>query len=545
MDCVIYMRWSSAEQSKGSTLERQREVCQRHAQDNDWNVVDELVDDGISAFKGAHAATGALGRFVKDVEEGLYPDGIVLLCEKLDRLSRQEPSQVFLWMLNLTEAGVTVATVDGGRRYSQGNFDMASIIEVIVKAQLSHEESQKKSDRLGAAWAAKRRRLNDGERFVMTRRIPAWLEVTGTPPRFVVQPDRAEIVTRIFRETVSGFGKQHIARNLNRDGVPTFGRAAGWHASYVQKILRNPAVIGELHPARKARGSPRQMTGDVVTDYYPPVVDYSLYQHAMRAMRDRPRKFTGRGRKLVNLFSGLARCAACGSKMTFRAKGRKQRADGSWVNEDYLVCDGYQRGRGCKNGAHYNYAIWEEGILDPIIFEALRDDHDASHAEIRQLEMEIARLDRVHDIAKRKADTAWSMAIESDRQDARSAWTRLAAEADTAQAEVDAARERFLELAHEPTLEEQWDRIHKLRRSLDDQDEDVRFEARSKVKAAVHALVSDLEFHGPDQKGISMIVAEERKVNVHYNEINKGTEWDMTRIDCEPFSSAADRSGRA
>lgn len=69
-------------------------------------------------------------------------------------------------------------------------------------------------------------------------------------------------------------------------------------------------------------------------------------------------------RPLVNLFSGLAVCQGCGSRMTFRGKGVRQRADGSAVSEDYLVCDSYQRGRGCGNGHHFNYAVWEEGILD-------------------------------------------------------------------------------------------------------------------------------------------------------------------------------------
>ena len=104
------------------------------------------------------------------------------------------------------------ATVDGSRRYSKGNFDMASIIEVVVKAQLSHEESDKKSQRLAAAWAAKRRRLNAGEKFVMTRRAPAWLEVVGTPPVFIPIPARAEIVRRIFEDTVAGLASRGRSR---------------------------------------------------------------------------------------------------------------------------------------------------------------------------------------------------------------------------------------------------------------------------------------------------------------------------------------------
>ena len=536
MDCIIYIRWSSTEQGKGSSLERQREDCRRHAAENGWKVIDELVDDGISAFKGEHASTGSLGRFVKDVEAGFHPDGVILLCEKLDRLSRQEPGRVFMWMMNLTEAGVVVATVDGARRYSKGNFDMASIIEVVVKAQLSHEESEKKSQRLGAAWAAKRRRLNAGEKFVMTRRAPAWLEVVGSPPDFIPISDRATIVRRIFEETVAGFGKNHIAKNLNLEGIRPFGRADAWHASYVQKILRNPAVIGELHLARKARGSKRQATGEVIADYYPSVIDADLYRRAAAAMEERTRKFTGRGRRLVNLFSGLARCGTCGSKMTFRGKGRKQRADGTWVNEDYLVCDGYQRGKGCSNGVHFNYGIWEEGILDPIILEALREDRSASQTEVRELEIEVARLERTWEIAKAKSDSALRIAVETGRNEAQTLWTELAAVSDEAGDELDDARRRLIGLVHAPSAAEQWDRVRQLRSSLDHEDETTRFEARSKVMSAVHDLVDRLTFFGPEPIGVEMEVAGERIISIHYDDVTRGTDWSMSRIDGKPVS---------
>ncbi|MEP2725056.1 recombinase family protein [Roseibium sp.] len=533
MDCVIYIRWSSSEQGKGSSLERQREDCRRHAADQGWTVLEEMVDDGISAFKGEHASTGSLGNFVRDVEIGRYPDGVVLLVEKLDRLSRQEPGRVFMWMMNLTEAGVTVATVDGSRRYSKGNFDMASIIEVVVKAQLSHEESQKKSQRLGAAWAAKRRRLNAGEKFVMTRRAPAWLDVVGTPPSFVPNAERAAIVRRIFEETVAGFGKHHIARNLNLENVPTFGRADAWHASYIQKILRNPAVLGELHLGRKARGSPRQVTGDVVMDYYPSVVDADLHNRAHVAMAERSRKFAGRGRRLVNLFSGLARCGTCGSKMTFRGKGRKQRADGRWVNEDYLICDGYQRGKGCDNGFHFNYGVWERGILDPIIHEAVQEDRSASQSEVRAAEIEVARLERNWIMAKERADSALRIAIETGRHEAQNVWTELAATSDQTGDALDEARERLLSIVHAPTPEEQRDRVRQLRKSLHDEDEATRFEARSKVRAAVHDLIDRMTFFGPAPLGVELEIANERLITIHYDDQAGDTDWSMSRLNSQ------------
>lgn len=536
MDCAVYIRWSSVEQGKGSSLERQRELCADHAKSQGWRIVREIIDDGVSAYKGQHALTGELGAFVRDVEEDQYPDGVILLCEKLDRLSREEPSRVFVWMMRLADAGVTIATAEGGRTYSRGNFDMASIIEVVVKAQLSHEESEKKSQRVSAAWAAKRKRLAAGDLSVMTRRVPGWIEVVGAPPRFSVIPERAAIVRRIFEYTAGGFGKAHIARNLNRDGVEPFGRADGWHASYVQKILRSTAVLGEFRPGRKPRGAARTL-GDVVQGYYPQIIDAHLYQRAMAAMAERSRQHSGRGRRLANILSGLAKCGHCGSGMTFRAKGRKQRADGTWVQEDYLVCDGYQRGRGCLNNVHFNYAIWSEGVLDPIIFEALKDDDFVPQAHVQTAEIELAEKERQLKAENDRAAEALSIAIETKRPEARAAWLEITAQVDEITADVDELRARLIELRGTTSPEEHQSRIEELRESMHSDDEDLRFEARSKIRSALQSLVDEMTFT-MNPRGVTMRIGGDRIVGLHYDDMAGGTDWTMYREDGQAFSVA-------
>ena len=224
--------------------------------------------------------------------------------------------------------------------------------------------------------------------------------------------------------------------------------------------------------------------------------------------------------------------------MTFRGKGRKQRANGSWVNEDYLVCDGYQRGLGCSNGFHFNYAIWEEGILAPIIYEALHDQKSAPQSEVREIEIEVARLERIWDIAKARADSALRLAVETNRNEAQTLWTELAAVADKAGDELDDARARLLELSHAPSAEEQQKRVGELWSSLQHEDETIRFEARSRVMAATHALIHRLTFFGPDPLGVDMELAGDRLISVHYDEVNRGTDWSMCDIDDERISRA-------
>lgn len=494
MDAVVYMRWSSAEQGKGSSLERQREDCRAHAARKGWKVVRELIDDGVSAFRGRHAAVGELGRFLAEVDSGAYPDGVILLTEKLDRLSRESARKVFSWMIQVTDLGVVVATVDGDRSYTRHSFDMGTIIEVVVKAQVANEESETKASRLAAAWASKRGRLARGEMAVLTRRAPAWLAVEGVPPRFEVVPERAAVVRRIFEDTVAGLGKHHIARNLNREGVATFGRAAGWHASYIQKILRSPAVLGEFQPGRKPRGEARQAVGDAIPDYYPAIVDADLHACAMRSMAGRQRRVAGRGRRLVNLFSGLAVCRSCGSRMTFRGKGRKRRADGSLVSEDYLICDRYQRGLGCANGHHYNYAVWESGILDAVLLDAMEDRHFASPDALRPLEIELAERVRGRTADKARSETALAAHVDTGRPEAKAMWMSLLERVDAHDVAIADLRRRIREARGTVSAEEHRRRILALRDTLDDPDEQVRFETRARVMEAVHELVTRMSF---------------------------------------------------
>lgn len=521
MDTVIYIRWSSAEQGRGSSLERQREDCRAHAAQQGLNVVAELVDEGVSAFKGRHTAVGELGRFVADVEAGVYQEGVILLTEKLDRLSREHAKKVFAWLLHITDLGVIVATVEGGRRYDRDTLDMAAIIEVVVKAQLANEESEKKASRLSAAWAAKRRRLERGEQAVLTRRAPAWLRVEGDPARFAINEERAEIVRRIFRDTVAGIGKHQIARNLNLEGVRPFGRASGWHSSYIQKILMSPAVLGEFQPGSKPRGERRQAIGDPIPDYYPRVVDADLHAAATRAAAGRHRRVAGKGRRLVNLLAGLATCGECGSKMTFRGKGLKERADGSKVWEDYLICDSYQRGRGCLSSHHFNYAVWSDGVLNGVLDAALNDRHFSSPDVVRPLEIELAELVRSQTRAKERADTALKLHLETGRPEPKAKWLEIVAEIEEQDTKIRALEVRLLEARGTVSPEEHRKRIEALRRSLDDEDEAIRFFARSKVMEAIHELVVMMVFSSKPP-AVTMCTKDGITVRVAWDDLGDG-----------------------
>lgn len=87
-----YVRFSSDRQKHGQSLSRQTKLSA------DWCAANGAVLDtelnlhdlGVSAFRGKNLNEGALGAFVKAVDEGRVPKGSYLLIESFDRLSRQE-----------------------------------------------------------------------------------------------------------------------------------------------------------------------------------------------------------------------------------------------------------------------------------------------------------------------------------------------------------------------------------------------------------------------------------------------------------------------
>jgi hypothetical protein len=120
---------------------------------------------------------------------------------------------------------------------------------------------------------------------------------------FELIPERVDIVKRIFRLSTDGVGTYSIVKTLNRDGIPPFGRSNGWNESYIEKIVKNRAVLGEYQPHAVIDGK-RRPVGDPVQGYYPAVVSEDEFYAAQAARRARAChsacKFIGR-RSGVNI----------------------------------------------------------------------------------------------------------------------------------------------------------------------------------------------------------------------------------------------------
>lgn len=399
-----YIRMSTERQLKGDSLRRQMELSQQFAIERGLELVDnfELHDIAVSAFKGDNLKSGALGKFLDAVNYGEIPKGSYLLVESFDRLSRQNIDIALSLFLQITNSGINIATLTDGQIYKAHETKFEQLIYSIVVMARAHEESETKSKRISAAWASKR--ANIGKQ-ILTRTRPAWLEVAEDKTKFVPVPERVATVQRIFSEGSSGKGSYSITRRLNEDGVLPFGRSNGWIESYVSKILKNRAVLGEFQPCKKIEGK-RVPVGDVIEDYFPRIIDEDIFLKVQVDRRVRSVHGGGRkGKHQRNLFTHLVKCEYCGASMRFVDKGNGPKGG------KYFKCSAAVRGMGCLTKS-WRYAEFESSFFyfvreidltsviekssDRILDSNFRKSIDIELERIRNLEI---RRDRILDFA--------------------------------------------------------------------------------------------------------------------------------------------------
>lgn len=275
---------------------------------------------------------------MRAVEDGEIEEGSYLLVESLDRLSRDYAINAIGVLSEIVQLGVTVVTLMDNQEYDLDSLrrDPSRLMLSVLTFTRANQESAVKAERLKAAWEGKRKRAAKGER--LTSVSPAWLEADGEGWR--VNEERAAVVRRIFALTLEGTGRHSITKTLNEEGVPVFGRGKRWYASYVYKILRNPAVVGTLVPHRlEGERKRKRVPLDPVPGYFPPVVSEETYNRVRALMAKRSPRGRHTTQPMRNVFSGLSYCAACGSTVVRIQKGKP------W---EYLLCSNAKTGGGCS-----------------------------------------------------------------------------------------------------------------------------------------------------------------------------------------------------
>lgn len=393
-----YVRWSSARSTKGDSLRRQttlfKEWLKRHP---DHTPVDLKPDLALPAFKGQNRLRGALGEFLKQIKAGIIPKGSCLVCESLDRLSRQNIRQAQKLLEEILEAGVNIATCVPDRFLTAKSLeDPLVILEILFIQMRAHEEGLMKEQRLQEMWHGKRLRIHEKK---LTSVCPAWLTLSEDRKSFIVDKQKAALVKRIYRLATEGYGITQIVRQFTEQKVPPIGKTKVWTRSYIALLLRTKAVLGEYQPHIHRSEEKRTQIGDPIPNYYPAILTEQEYYKARKALSGR-RWATSRGDRITNLFTNLVWDVSPGheSSMVIHA-----------TTSQYCYLTNLRALEGRETRRSVNYWGFEMAFLEHLTEikaadimpnraqrDTTQDNLDAEHGKLLTIKRKIAKIkDRI------------------------------------------------------------------------------------------------------------------------------------------------------
>ncbi len=332
---AIYIRWSTDDQSDGTTLEVQLDGCRHYLLSQGWVVNEDLlfVDDGWS---GGSLDRPALKRLRGMVTQGLI-DCVVVF--KLDRLSRSVIDMVNLVLEEwdgLTHVKSAREPLDTSSAMGKQFFYM-----LVSFAEWERNVIRERTS------AGRLARAKEG--YKPSAKAPYGYRHGEKKGSYEVEPLEAPVVQRIFELYTRGSGAKAIVTRLNSEGI-RFRDGALWNERTLLYLLSNPTYTGKMvygrmskNPRRgKASGETFWVKNETVTvvensSYIPALVGEDLFALAQQIKAGRRVRAGGTSPAATaseHLLTGLAKCN-CGYSLY-----AKSQRNAKGVTYWYYACTG-------------------------------------------------------------------------------------------------------------------------------------------------------------------------------------------------------------
>ena len=211
-------------------------------------------------------------------------------------------------------------------------------------------------------------------------------EETGIQ-RFVVIPDEAAIVKRVFQMYASGMGTFKIAKQLEREGVPTKRYRNGWSNTVILRMLRNEKFVGDLETGKTYTPDPLdhskkynrgESTKVYIRDHHPDeaIIDRELWDKVQKLLQENTTSDEAKAKHSNRYWcSGKVVCGECKERFVSRKKllknGTQYKAWVCWTAQqegsikELTLDNGETKVVGCNSHA-VNDRVLRQGMYDII-----------------------------------------------------------------------------------------------------------------------------------------------------------------------------------
>ena len=519
---ALYCRLSRDDNmdSESNSIQNQRKILQKAAKDKGYTDTIFFVDDGIT---GTTMKRPGFQKMLNAIEAGYIA---AVFVKDLSRLGRN-----YIEVGKLTEEffplhDIRLVAVSDGVDSDEGEDDFTPF-KNIMNEYYAKDISKK------------RRIVNKmkGNAGVPLSPPPYGYIKNPDDPRFwIVEPEASEVVRRIYRMALEGYGLAETAARLAADGVvnPTYywrsrGTSRGgskstveptkWGHTTVKKILTLQEYCGDVinfksysksYKMKKRIENPEENRA-IFLNVHEAIIDRQTWEK-VQALQKGTRRKKPTVTQEPSVFSGLLKCPECGGNLNFHFNQN---------NHDikFFSCQNHNSGYRKCSKTHYIRLDFLEQV---VLYEVKRLACFASEYENDFIKAMIGRS------AKVAENTALRKQRELDALTARDRELDMLFERlyeDNVAGKIDDARFAKMSKRYEQEQGENAEKIKALRLELkkdeskrmdiDDFLETVRryTDAATITKRMVAELIDHIEvYHAEKQDGIT-----NQRVVIHYN----------------------------
>ena len=322
----LYLRLSQEDERQGESvsIDNQRTILRKYAEDKGFEIHDEYIDDGVS---GTTFDRPEVQRLLDDAKTGVIN---TIIVKDLSRFGRNyiEVGQYVDYVF--PAFGIRFIAIQDNvdtENRDSGAMEMMPIMNVFNEW---HAANTSKKIR-----AVKRANAKEG---IYTAKKASYGYKMGTDKKRapVIDEETAPIVRRIFEMYASGISPMKIAEVLNKEGIPSPAvyaysqtgqkpkpSAVGiWTAVTIREMLNKIIYIGHMPQLRwtsysyknhkRFRKDEKEWT--VVYNTHEPIISQELWDRVQERQKS---VATGRQTKIgfTHPLSGFLICADCGNKM--------------------------------------------------------------------------------------------------------------------------------------------------------------------------------------------------------------------------------------
>lgn len=336
---VVYARFSSHSQGEQS-IEGQLAAAETYAAARGYTIIHEYID---RAMTGRNDNRDEFQKMLSDCAKGQFQ---IIIVWKVDRFGRNREEITFN-KYRAKKHGVRVEYVAESVPDSPEGVILESVLEGMAE-YYSLQLSQ--NIRRGVRENAKKCRYAGG-------RIPLGYKLNADR-EFVVDPDTAPLVRRIFDMYAEGQTMPEIIAQLNREGLHT-GQGRPYTKNSLRTLLKNEKYIGIFD----------FNNGEIrVEDGVPAIVDKDTFYKAQKLLTLNQRAPAARWTKADYLLTGKLFCGSCGAPMTGECGTSR-----TGTRYEYYSCSNHKQRKGCKRKSIRQDWI-EKYVLDQAVGLIMDDE---------------------------------------------------------------------------------------------------------------------------------------------------------------------------